>query len=56
VDVAQAQVGQRAACEYHAAAIRAIDARARQAISAWEQDELAARRKKHRDEEFRLRC
>jgi hypothetical protein len=56
VDVAQAQVGQRAACEYHAAAIRAIDARARQAISAWEQDELAARRKKHRDEESRLRC
>lgn len=36
--------------------IRTIDARARQPLSAWEQDALAARRKKARDEQFRLRC
>ncbi|MGE0498948.1 MAG: hypothetical protein AB7I35_14580 [Ramlibacter sp.] len=43
-------------CAYHDDAIKWIDARARQPLSAWEQDDLAARRKKHRDEQYRLRC
>lgn len=36
--------------------IKWIDARARQPLSAGEQDWLAARRKDHRDEQFRIRC
>ncbi|MBX3659824.1 MAG: hypothetical protein KF740_15430 [Ramlibacter sp.] len=43
-------------CAYHDEAIRWIDARAREPLSAWEQDDLAARRRKHRDEQYRLRC
>lgn len=43
-------------CEYLDEQIKRIDARARQPLSAGEQDWLAARRKEHRDEQFRIRC
>jgi hypothetical protein len=36
--------------------ITRIDQRARQPLPAQEQDWLAAKRKKARDEQFRLRC
>ncbi len=43
-------------CELYEEEIRQIDARARQPISAGEQDFLAAERKKARDAQFRRRC
>lgn len=46
----------KSACARLDEAIRSIDAQARQPLSAAEQDYLAAGRKKHRDEQFRLRC
>ena len=46
----------QAQCASHEQAIQAIDARARQPLSAGEQDWLSARRKEHRDAQFRLRC
>ena len=46
----------KATCDWLEHAIAAIDAQARQPISAAQQDYLAAERKRHRDEQFRLRC
>lgn len=43
-------------CNYLDEQIKWIDARARQPLSAGEQDWLAARRKEYRDEQFRIRC
>lgn len=43
-------------CDYLDEQIKWIDARARQPLGAGEQDWLAARRKEHRDEQFRIRC
>lgn len=49
-------VARKSTCAWLDEAIRSIDSQARQPISAAEQDFLAAKRKKHRDEQFRLRC
>lgn len=45
-----------AECAFHDQAIQSIDARARQPLSAYEQDWLSGKRKEHRDAQFRLRC
>ena len=46
----------KAVCAAYEEEIKAIDERARQPLSAWEQDYLAAKRKKARDQQFRLGC
>ena len=43
-------------CAYHDARIRHLDAQARQALPAWEQDRLRSERKAARDRQFALRC
>lgn len=55
-DLALDSAARRSTCAWLEAAIRNIDAQARQPISAAEQDYLASKRKSHRDEQFRLRC
>lgn len=49
-------VQKKARCQAYEEEIKYVDARARQPISAGEQDDLAERRKKARDAQFRLRC
>jgi hypothetical protein len=49
-------VHKKALCQSYEEEIKYVDARARQPISAGEQDDLAERRKKARDAQFRLRC
>jgi hypothetical protein len=49
-------VNKQAICGAYEAEIKRIDARARQPLSANEQDWWTAKRRKVRDEEFRLRC
>jgi hypothetical protein len=46
----------KARCAALDEAIRAIDARARQPLPAFEQDRLATERKRLRDQQFRMRC
>jgi hypothetical protein len=46
----------QALCQSYEQEIKWIDARARQPLSGQEQDWLAAKRKKARDEQFRLHC
>jgi hypothetical protein len=46
----------RALCLQLDEAVNYVDARARQALPAHEQDRLAAERKRYRDEQFRLHC
>jgi hypothetical protein len=53
---ADPNVIKKAQCLDYEEEIKWIDARARQPLSAWEQDQLAAKRKRARDEQFRLRC
>jgi hypothetical protein len=43
-------------CQSYEQEIKGIDERARQPLSGQEQDWLAAKRKKARDEQFRLHC
>lgn len=50
------QFDRSAVCRGLEGEIRAIDARARQPLPAYEQDRLSARRKDVRGEQFRLRC
>ncbi|MDF2462048.1 MAG: hypothetical protein K0Q43_283 [Ramlibacter sp.] len=49
-------VQRRARCQAYEQEIKLIDERARQPLSGQEQDWLAAKRKKARDEQFRLHC
>lgn len=43
-------------CAQYEEEIKRIDEMARQPLPGWEQDRLASKRKKARDEQFRLRC
>lgn len=54
--VVDPNVHKKALCQSYEEEIKYVDARARQPISAGEQDHLAERRKKARDKQFRLRC
>jgi hypothetical protein len=60
IDVAPAgldpNIQRQALCQAYEQEIKSIDTRARQPLSGQEQDWLAAKRKKARDEQFRLRC
>jgi hypothetical protein len=49
-------VQRQALCQAYEQEIKWTDERARQPLSGQEQDWLAAKRKKARDEQFRLRC
>jgi hypothetical protein len=51
-----AEQQRKAECAFHEESIKSIDIQARQALSGQQQDYLAAERKKHRDEQYRLRC
>lgn len=46
----------QAECAFHEQAIQSIDVRARQPLGPAEQDWLSAKRKEHRDAQFRLHC
>ena len=49
-------VERRALCQAYDEEVKSIDERARQPLSGQEQDRLTAKRRKARDEQFRLHC
>jgi hypothetical protein len=53
---ADANVQRKNICHYYDEEVKLIDARARQPLSPQEQDQLAAKRRHARDEQFRLQC